>query len=171
VERLPMTTILGGIEALWCVRRDIIACDGAVSRRKLDMEVKLSHAFAARLQAINPAVEDWRPTPAAVLVVSARGVVVEKAVADCWAKGTFDTPADSLAYHFVRHGAGRTLRQYTYDAARFFEKYKHEARWGRWNHRWAEAFQLIKAGEAGYFTPGGRILSYWNPDEQGKATL
>jgi hypothetical protein len=92
-------------------------------------------------------------------VSSSTGIVVEKGVADCWAKGTFDNPVESLDHHFGKHGAARTLREYTYEAARFFEQHHHEAQWGRWNPRWPEAFQLKKGLRGGYFTPGGRILS------------
>jgi hypothetical protein len=104
-------------------------------------------------------------------VVSARGTVVEKAIADCWAKGTFDSPVDSLDYHFAIHGAGRTLRDYTYEAARFFEKHRRRAIWGRWHPRWSGAFQVKKGKCGGYFTPGGRILSYWGFDEQREGTV
>jgi hypothetical protein len=105
------------------------------------------------------------------MVAASNGTIVEKAVADCWAKGTFASPVESLEHHFTKHGAGRTLREYTYEAARFFDKYRHEAQWGRWNPRWPEAFQLKKEGRGGYFTPGGRILSYWGFDEQGKGAV
>jgi len=135
------------------------------------MEVKLSHAFASRLHAIDPRLAELRRICSAPLVVSARGTVVERALAECWAKGTFDNPVDSLDYHFAIHGAGRTLWEYTYEAARFFQKYSGEARWGRWHPRWPEAFQLKKDGPGGYFTPGGRILSYWGFDEQREGAL
>ncbi len=99
--------------------------------RNIDMEVRLSDAFANRFHAIDPRLGELRRVCSVPLVVSAPGTIVEKALADCWAKGTFDNPIDSLDYHFAMHGAGRTLWEHMYEAARFFEKYSNEARWGR----------------------------------------
>jgi hypothetical protein len=132
---------------------------------RLDMEVRLTGMFASRLRTLDPKLAE-QCTCSTPLMVSARGTVVEKAIADCWAKGTFDNPVDSLDYHFAIHGAGRTLREYTSEAARFFERYQREAIWSRSHPRWNEAFQVKKTTCGGYFTPGGRILSYWGFDEQ-----
>lgn len=126
------------------------------------MQIQLSRSFADRMKVIDPGCEDAGEDTPCLLVVSARGVVVEKSVADSWAKGTFASPVDSLERHFEKHGAGRTRRQYTFDALRFFEEHRHEAKWGRWNPNWSEAFRLKIGAKNGYYTPGGRILSYWD---------
>jgi hypothetical protein len=125
------------------------------------MEVRCSRSFSERIRAVDPEYEDLVEAPS-ILVVSTRGVAVEKSVADNWAKGTFASPVDSLERHFEKHGAGRTRQQYTLDALRFFEEYKELAQWGRWNSTWPEAFRLKIGARGGYYTPGGRILSYWD---------
>ena len=73
------------------------------------MEVQLSHSFAERIRAVDPECEDLDEASPALLLVSSRGIVVERSVADSWAKGTFANPVDSLERHFVKHGGGRTL--------------------------------------------------------------
>ena len=126
------------------------------------MHVQLSRSFAERMKAIALGYEDPDGVAPCLLVVSARGVVVEKSVADSWAKGTFASPVDSLERHFEKHAAGRTRQQYTCDALRFFEENQHLAQWGRWNPNWSESFRVKIGARNGYYTPGGRILSYWD---------
>ncbi len=94
--------------------------------------------------------------------MSPGGTVVERSVADRWAKGTFDNIVDSLEYHFAKHGGGRSLRQYTDDASRFFEQYRGQAQWGKWNLNWEPAYRLKVGNHGGYFTADGKILTYWD---------
>jgi RHS repeat-associated protein len=87
---------------------------------------------------------------------------IERSIAGRWARGTFATAADSIAYHFAKHGGARTLGQYTDDGARFFAENRGLAQWGKWNPRWEESFRLKLGEQGGYFTADGRILSYWD---------
>lgn len=103
--------------------------------------------------------------------VSLRGAIAEKSVADSWAKGTFPNPVDSLEHHFKKHGNGRTRWQYTFDALRFFSEHNEKAQWGKWRQGWNEAFRLKIGKRCGYFTPGGRILSYWEINEERQTAL
>ena len=68
------------------------------------MQVQLSRSFAERMKAIASGYEDTDEYASCLLVVSAWGVVVEKSVADSWAKGTFASPVDSLERHFEARG-------------------------------------------------------------------
>jgi len=126
------------------------------------MEFQVSSGFFERMGRVDAAhaLDGLRSREA--LVVSPRGTVVEKSVIDSWAKGTFLNPVDSLEHHFAKHARGRTRRQYTLDALRFFSEHKDKAEWGRWNPSWSEAFRIKVGSRGGYFTPGGRILSYWD---------
>jgi hypothetical protein len=135
------------------------------------MEVRLSRFFDERIRAVDPACLVATGAPSAVLFVASQGTVVGKSIADSWAKGTFANAVLSLEHHFEKHGAGRSLKQYTFDALRFFEKHKDKAQWGRWKPDWAEAFRLKIGDQGGYFTPGGRVLSYWDAYEPDKATV
>jgi hypothetical protein len=94
--------------------------------------------------------------------VSSKGVAIEKAVADRWAKGTFNSVADSIEYHFSKHGNGRTLQQYTQDAVRFFQENKAQAQWGKWNPNWEPSYRLKVGNRGGYYTADGQVLSYWD---------
>lgn len=126
------------------------------------MEIQISSGFLERMGRFDPVrVRDCAGLRVA-LVVSQRGTAVEKSVIDSWAKGTFQNPMGCLEYHFVKHGKGRTHQQYTLDALRFFREHKDKAEWGRWNPSWSEAFRIKLGPRGGYFTPGGRILSYWD---------
>jgi len=73
------------------------------------MEVRLSHSFAERIRAVDPEHADVCNAALPVMLVSPKGAVVEKTVADSWAKGSFDNAVDSLEYHFVKHGGGRRI--------------------------------------------------------------
>lgn len=99
---------------------------------------------------------------AAGFLVSPRGTVVERAIVDRWAKGTFGNVVDSIEYHFSKHGGGRSLQEYTDDAVRFFEQNKGQAQWGRWNPNWEPSFRLKIGDRGGYFTGDGRVLTYWD---------
>ena len=104
--------------------------------------------------------------PVARFIVSPKGTAVESAIAAKWGKGTFENVVDSLEYHFTKHGAGRSLQQYTDDALQFFEKNKGQAEWGQWNPKWKPSFKLKIGDKGGYFTADGRVLTYW--DSHGK---
>jgi hypothetical protein len=95
-------------------------------------------------------------------IVSSSGVAVDAAVAGRWAQGTFGNVLRSIEYHFGKHGAGRTLQQYTDDAARFFEQNRSQAQWGKWNPNWPESYRLKVGNQGGYFTADGKILTYWD---------
>jgi len=131
------------------------------------MEVRLSRSFEERISAVDPCLS----SPTVVLAVSSRGIVVEKSVLDSWAKGSFESPVHSLEYHFLKHGRGRTRLQYTFDALQFFSEYRQQTQWGRWNPAWYEAFRLKVDTRRGYFTPGGRILSFWDEHEKHQTAL
>jgi hypothetical protein len=79
-----------------------------------------------------------------------------------WARGTFSNTADSMAYHFGKHGDGRTIEQYTKDAMQFWEKNKAQAEWGNWNPKWETSYRLKVGDQGGYFTKDGKILTYWD---------
>jgi RHS repeat-associated protein len=95
-------------------------------------------------------------------IVSSSGSAVESSLASRWAQGTFGNVVKSMEYHFAKHGAGRTLKQYTDDAAAFFAKNKGQAQWGTWNPKWAPSYRLKVGDKGGYFTSDGRILTYWD---------
>jgi RHS repeat-associated protein len=95
-------------------------------------------------------------------IVSSSGAVVDEAIVGRWAQGTFRNSADSLEYHFAKHGAGRSLQQYTDDAAGFFETNRGQAEWGKWNQNWQESFRLKVGDRGGYYTADGKILTYWD---------
>lgn len=135
------------------------------------MMVQLSPYFEARITAVSPERTGRSGDLPHILLVSRRGAVVEKTVVDSWAKGTFKSPVDSLEYHFGKHGRGRTRQQYTYDALRFFVENQEHAEWGRWNPAWNEAFRLKIGAQCGYFTPGGRILSFWDEHDDSREAL
>ncbi len=78
-----------------------------------------------------------------------------------WARGTFASEQESINRHYLKHGAGRTLEEYTNDALKFWETNKGEAQWGRWNPKWEPSYRLEVGSEKGYYTADGRILSYW----------
>ena len=79
------------------------------------MEVRLARFFDERIRAVDPASLAASSASLGLLVAS-QGTVVEKSIADSWAKGTFAKAVLSLEHHFEKHGAGRTLKQYTFDA-------------------------------------------------------
>jgi hypothetical protein len=135
------------------------------------MEVRLSRSFEERIRAVDPACGATSSVLSPLLLFASQGIAVEKAVADSWAKGTFPNVVLALEQHFAKHGGGRTLQQYTFDALRFFNKYKEKAQWGRWKADWAESFRLKIGDEGGYFTPGGRVRSYWDAYEDCKVTI
>jgi len=95
-------------------------------------------------------------------IVSSSGVAVDAAIAGRWAQGTFGNVVGLIEYHFAKHGAGRTIQQYTDDAARFFERYRDQAQWGKWNPNWQESFRLRVGNQGGYYTADGKILTYWD---------
>jgi hypothetical protein len=99
---------------------------------------------------------------AAGFIVSSRGIAVEASIAGRWAQGTFGDAVSSIEYHYAKHGGGRTLAQYTDDAASFFEKNRGQAQWGKWNPNWEESFRLKIGGKGGYYTKDGKILTYWD---------
>jgi hypothetical protein len=74
--------------------------------------------------------------PGATFCVSPNGVAVESVIARRWAQGTFRDVVSSMDYHYLKHGGGRSLVQYTDDATGFFEKYRGQAQWGKWNPKW-----------------------------------
>lgn len=75
-------------------------------------------------------------------------------------RGTSHTTADSIKHHFEKHGKNKTLEQYTQDAKDFFD-----------NNRGKMKDVILKDGtkgviirkgeKGGYFTPDGKIVSYW----------
>jgi RHS repeat-associated protein len=95
-------------------------------------------------------------------IVSPSGTVVEKAIVDKWARGTFENVVDSMEYHFGKHGSGRTLEQYTDDALGFFEQNRGEAQWGKWSPNWEPAYRLKLGSQGGYFTSEGSVITYWD---------
>ncbi len=46
-------------------------------------------------------------------------------LADTWHQGTFPNRTQSVRYHVLKHGKGRTARQYTRDAMEFFQANRH----------------------------------------------
>lgn len=133
----------------------------AVRARQRGLENQLIISAASGLIAIGVAGAILREAEVAANVPS-RGTAIEKAVADRWAKGTFNSVADSIEYHFSKHGNGRTLQQYTEDAVRFFQENKGQAQWGRWNPNWEPSYRLKVGNRGGYYTADGQVLSYWD---------
>jgi hypothetical protein len=135
------------------------------------MEVRLSRFFAERIRSVDPTCLATSGAPSPVLLVESQGTVVAKSIAASWAKGTFPNVVLSIEHHFEKHGRGRTLEQYTFDALRFFNEHKDKAQWGRWKADWSESFRLKIGEQGGHFTPGGRILSYWDAYEDSEAVV
>ncbi len=82
-----------------------------------------------------------------------------------WDQGSFDSPEDSLAYHWARHAEpyGISEEQYTQDALNF-----RNANWG--NPEVEQGPVQISGGRIGWkfwgqpggiFTQGGKIVSFW----------
>jgi hypothetical protein len=134
------------------------------------MDVRLTERFDERCRAVDPAFAATHEARS-LLLVSSKGTAVEKGVLDNWAKGSFETPMRSLEYHFGKHGSGRTRQQYTFDALQFFRENKDRAQWGKWRNDWNEAFRLKIGNRCGYFTPSGRVISFWEIHEARQATL
>jgi hypothetical protein len=85
-------------------------------------------------------------------------------VLSSWDKGTFESRAASIRYHFGEHGGGRSLLEYTRQAREFFIRNAGAAQWGQWNPTWAPSFRVIAEGWKGYFTAVGKILTYFSLD-------
>ena len=64
------------------------------------MIVRFSPYFEARIIAVSPEHAGCSRDVPHVLLVSRSGAVVEKLVADSWAKGSFKSSVDSLECHF-----------------------------------------------------------------------
>lgn len=150
--------------------REVTFRSFAIRARERGLENRLILSAANGLIAIGVAATILREAEVAAnaaqasheLIVSSRGTAIEKAVIDRWAKGTFESVADSIEYHFTKHGSGRTLQKYTEDAVQFFQKNKGQAQWGKWNPSWEPSYRLKIGNQGGYYTTDGRVLSYWD---------
>lgn len=150
--------------------REVVFRAFAIRARERGMENRLILSAANGLIAIGVAAAILREAQAAAnaaqvsneIVLSSSGTAIEKTITQHWAKGTFESVADSVEYHFSKHGSGRPLWQYTEDAVQFFQKNKGQAQWGRWNPSWEPSYRLKIGKQGGYYTADGHVLSYWD---------
>jgi RHS repeat-associated protein len=95
-------------------------------------------------------------------VVSPRGEAVPGWVADMWDQGNSEDPIKSIAYHYNKHGNGRSLEEYTLDALNFYQANKSQALWGQWKSHWQPSYKLATGNQHGYYSSDGKILTYWD---------
>jgi hypothetical protein len=84
---------------------------------------------------------------------------------DYWHKGTFDSVEDSMEYHLMKHGKGRTIEEYTNDAMNFYNKNKNlgktiQLKDGTFGIKIQTGKGKNKIG--GYWTNDRKIVSFWD---------
>ena len=79
-----------------------------------------------------------------------------------WDKGTFPNSRASLRYHYDKHGAGMTVAEYT-NAARSFMNRNASVLTYTYNYKLNNVSWYFNYlyGHGGYFTSGGKILTFW----------
>ena len=79
-----------------------------------------------------------------------------------WDKGTFPNSRASLRYHYGKHGAGMTVAEYT-NAARSFMNRNASVLTYTYNYKLNNVSWYFNYlyGHGGYFTSGGKILTFW----------
>ncbi|HZE86742.1 MAG TPA: PA14 domain-containing protein [Methylomirabilota bacterium] len=78
-----------------------------------------------------------------------------------WYKSTSKTVEDAIDFHLEKHGAGRTAEEYTEDALQFFKENRDIMK----NTILKDGTQGVKiriGNQGGYFTPEGKIVTYWD---------
>ena len=90
---------------------------------------------------------------------------------ETWHQSTFPNKTQSILYHVVEHGKGRSAGQYTRDAMRFFNENGHLAqstvlRDGtpglRIQRKITDAVTGRKTRQGGYWTQNGQLVTYWD---------
>lgn len=85
-------------------------------------------------------------------------------------QGTFETSEKALAYHLMKHGKGRTAKQYIDDATSFFTKNRHLAesttlQSGTKGLSIKTKFKDPNGGikrMGGFFTEDGKVVTFWD---------
>lgn len=88
-----------------------------------------------------------------------QGKEIENA-ASKWYKSTFNSSEDSLQYHLSKHGNGSTAEQYTNDALNLFQG-KNDIMEKTILKDGTEGVKIKFGSQGGYFTPDGKIVTYW----------
>lgn len=87
-----------------------------------------------------------------------------KEVLNSWHKGTFKNKVQSIKYHYdkhvVRKGINKTIAQYTDDALKFHDKFKHLAEPTKILKSGAEGFRIITPKGRGIYTTTRKIVSF-----------
>jgi len=86
-----------------------------------------------------------------------------KELVGAWGKGTHDTVADSIRYHFGKHGDGRSLPKYLNDALNFRKKRGVKGKWRedgkkKWGN--GDEFLIDDGKDILTFGPSGRPDSF-----------
>lgn len=82
-----------------------------------------------------------------------------------WYKSTFNRVEDSMAYHLKKHGRGRSITQYTYDALEFYNRNRHKAVAVKLNDGssgYRIQTKINGRNIGGYWTKDGKIVSFWD---------
>ncbi len=89
-------------------------------------------------------------------------------VVGSWDRGTFRSRADSIRYHHPKHAPGQSVLEYTREARSFFTANRSQFRpVTPTKPGWKPALRLKTATKTGWFTPHGRILTYWRKEATG----
>ena len=80
-----------------------------------------------------------------------------------WYQATFFSASGTVAYHWLRHAPryGKSAVEYTRDAVDFFSKNQHLGKAVTFKDGTAGVLIRMRGGPGGYFTPDGRVVSFW----------
>ena len=97
----------------------------------------------------------------AAAIVSLEHAANNASIGRAWYRSTFESEEASAEYHLGKHGMGRTLEEYTKDAQDFFRQNQSQATEVRLRDGTPGLRIKTPGGEGGYFTPDGRIVTFW----------
>ena len=84
-------------------------------------------------------------------------------VISAWDKGTFRSRAASIRYHHAKHGAGRSVADYTRAAQRFATENRAKFKLTPpKSPKYSPSWYYRSGRQAGRYTSDGRIFSYWD---------
>ncbi|CAD7289224.1 tRNA(Glu)-specific nuclease WapA [Campylobacter majalis] len=93
------------------------------------------------------------------------GNIAKETITNNWHKSTFGSVEESMSYHLLKHGKGRTLKQYTEDATNFYNKNKQLGKKVILKDG-TEAIKIQtgtgKNKIGGYWTKDGKIVTFWD---------
>jgi hypothetical protein len=86
-------------------------------------------------------------------------------VISSWDRGTFDSQAKTIRYHWEQHGMGRSIAEYTDDAREFLRRHRPDMTVRaptKPGYQRSLSFRDRMTGAGGAYTLDGRILTYWD---------